>query len=180
MRDLLLFISLLSLTSCTVYGLTNDYKKLSDEQKLTIVPLKNFDDTTTNQVYKINGSQLKQELKKHPKSLVYIFTNGCTSQYCLPMSNYERYAQENNYKLFLIMSGYAQLNETTKQRSEVFTEPLFAIDNDIYDSNIRVKYSRYFENELRGIEKKAKPDWEGSLYFFNYDQLEKVTKDLPQ
>lgn len=180
MKIILSILLCLSLTSCTVYGLTNDYKKLSDEEKLTIVPLKNFDDTSTNYVYKINGSQLKQELKKHPKSLVYIFTNGCTSEYCLPMSNYERYARENNYKIFFVMSGYAQLNETTKQRSEVFTEPLFAIDNDANDSNIRVKYSRYFENELRGDAKNEKYEWKGDLYFFNYDTLEKVTRELPQ
>ena len=180
MRYLLLLISFISLTSCTVYGLTNDYKKLSDEEKLTIIPLKNFDDTSPNYVYKINGSQLKQELKKHPKSLVYIFTNGCTSQYCLPMSNYERFAKENNYKLFLVMEGYSYLKKTTEQRSEVFKETLYSIDNESYNSWYSIRYHRLFENELRGIEKKAKPDWEGSLYFFNYDQLEKVTKDLPQ
>lgn len=180
MRHFLFIVSLISLTSCTVYGVTNDYKKLSETEKTQIVPLKNFSDLDNTKIYKINGQQLKTELAKHPKSLVYIFTNGCTSKYCLPMSNYERFAKENNYKLFLVMEGYAQLQKTTEQRSEVFKEPLYSIDNDSYNSWYSVRYQRLFANELRGIEKKAKPEWEGSLYFFNYDKLEKVTRDLPQ
>lgn len=179
MKIILSILLCLSLASCTVYGVTNDYKKLTDEEKSSIVSLKNFDDTNTKNVYKINGKQLKEELKKHPKSLVYIFSNGCTSQYCLPMSNYEAFAKENNYKLFLVMEGYAHLYKTTEQRSEVFKEQLYSIDNDFYNSWYSVRYHRLFENELRGIEKKAKPTWEGSLYFFNYDTLEKVTRDLP-
>ncbi|MCU7617375.1 hypothetical protein NZ698_09210 [Chryseobacterium sp. PBS4-4] len=180
MRYLFLFVSLILLTSCTVYGVTNDYKKLSGEEKNKIVPLKDFSTVDNTKIYKINGQQLKTELAKHPKSLVYIFTNGCTSQYCLPMSNYEKFAKENNYKLFLVMEGYAKLDKTTEQRSEVFQEPLYSIDNDSYNSWYSIRYHRLFANELRGIERKSKPDWEGSLYFFNYDKLEKVTSELPQ
>lgn len=180
MKIILSILLCLSLASCTVYGVTNDYKKLSDDDKSTIVSLKNFDDTNVKYIYKINGKQLKEELKKHPKSVVYIFSNGCTSQYCLPMSNYERFAKENNYKLFLVMEGYAHLDRTIAQRSEVFKEQLYSIDNDFYNSWYSVRYHRLFENELRGIEKKAKPEWEGGLYFFNFDTLEKVTRDLPQ
>lgn len=180
MKIILCILFCLSLASCTVYGLTNDYKKLSETEKTQIVPLKDFSRVDQTKVYKISGQQLKTELAKHPKSLVYIFTNGCTSQYCLPMSNYERFAKENNYKLFLVMEGYGSLSKTTIQRSEVFQEPLYSIDNDSYNSWYSVRYHRLFENELRGIEKKAKPNWEGNLFFFNFDKLEKVTNELPQ
>ncbi|WP_144283209.1 hypothetical protein [Chryseobacterium echinoideorum] len=180
MKIILTILLSLSLTSCTVYGWSNDYKKLSGEQQNSIVTLQNFENTNSQNIYKVTGNQLKEELKKHPKSLVYIFTNGCVSEYCLPMSNYEKFAKENNYKLFLVMNGYGHVEETTKQRSEVFTEPLYSINNEAYNSNTRWKYSRYFENELRGIDKKSKPKWEGGLYFFNYDKLEKVMQDLPK
>lgn len=180
MKIILTILFSLLLTSCTVYGWSNDFKKLSGEQQNSIVTVQSFENTNSQNIYKITGNQLKEELKKHPKSLVYIFTNGCVSKYCLPMSNYERFAKDNNYKLFLVMNGYGQLEETTKQRSEVFTEPLYAINNEAYNSNTRWKYSRYFENELRGIDRKSKPKWEGSLYFFNYDKLEKVMQDLPK
>ncbi|MFL9835584.1 hypothetical protein [Chryseobacterium terrae] len=180
MKIILSILLCFSLASCTVYGVTNDYKKLSNEQKNTIVPLEDFEKTEQNYVYKINGQQLKTELSKHPKSVVYIFTNGCKSAYCLPMSNYERFAKENGYKLFLVMEGYGELQQTTKQRSEVFTEPLFSIDNDHYNSWYSIRFHRLFENELRGIAKKSKPEWEGNLYFFKYDKLEKITRELPQ
>lgn len=180
MKIILTILLFLSLTSCTVYGVTNDYKKLSDKEKTTIVALESFDQTDNQHVYKINGQQLKTELAKHPKSLVYIFTNGCTSQYCLPMSNYEKFAKENGYKLFLVMNGFGNLDETTGQRSQVFTEPLFAIDNDTYNSWYRTKYSRYFKNDLKGLETKSKTEWDGGLYFFSYDKFEKATLELPQ
>lgn len=179
MKYFILFICCFSLASCTVYGLTNDYKKLSETEKTQIIPLENFSNLDTSHIYKINGSQLKEELKKHPKSLVYVFTNDCTSQYCLPMSNYERFAKENNYKLFLVMEGYSHLQKTTEQRSQVFTEPLFSIDNDFYNSWYSVRFHRLFENDLRGISRKEKPEWAGNLFFFEYDRLQKVTRELP-
>lgn len=180
MKYFLLIISLTILSSCTMYGVSNDYKKLSEVEKTKIVPLENFTHLDASHIYKINGSQLKEELKKHPKSLVYLFSNSCKSDYCLPMSTYEQFAKENNYQLFLVMEGYGKLDQTTQQRSEVFTAPLFAINNDDYKSWYSVRYSRLFENELRGINPKEKPEWSGNLFFFNYDQLQKVTQELPK
>ena len=173
MKYIFTFLLCFALSSCTIYGVTNDYKKLSEEEKKTIVPLDDFEKTEENNIYKINGLQLKEELKKHPKSLVYIFTNGCTSSFCLPMSNYENFAKENGYKLFLVMEGYGHLHETTAQRSKIFTETLYAIDNDYYKSWYSVRFHRFFENDIRGLDRKSKPNWEGSLYFFNYDKLDK-------
>lgn len=179
MKYFLLIISLFALQACTLYGFTNDYKKLSESEKATVLPLKSFNETDSEHIYKINGVQLKSELKKHPKSLVYIFSNGCTSTLCLPMSNYENFARDNNYKLFLVMEGFGHLQKTVQQRSDVFTAPLYAIDNDFYNSWYSEKFHRYFENDLRGIERKAKPQWSGNLYFFEYDKLVKVTRELP-
>ena len=68
---------------------------------------------------------------------------------------------------------------STDARSDVFTAPLYAIDNDFYNSWYSEKFHRYFENDLRGIERKAKPQWSGNLYFFEYDKLVKVTRELP-
>ncbi len=178
-KIILAVISGLMVSSCTVYGLTDDYKKLYPEQQRTIVKLENFNTVNPQFIYKINASQLKEELKNHPKSIVYTFKNGCSSVYCLPMSTYEKYAKKNGYQLFLVMSGYGKLHETTKQRSEVFTEPLYAIDSDYYGTRFNATFNKYFENELRGIDRKAKPEWEGNLFFFERDQLVKVSRDLP-
>ena len=179
MKYILLAIVSLSMISCTVYGFSNDYKKLLPSQKDRIVILENFKKVDSTHVYKINGQQLNIELKNHPKSLVYIFSNGCSSEYCLPMSNYERFAKENGYKLFLVMEGYGNIQKTLGQRSAVFTSPLYSIDNDYYNSWYSGRFSRLFENDLRGIDKKEKPEWNGNLFFFEYNKLIKVARELP-
>lgn len=179
MKQIILFFGLILLQACTVYGVTNDYKKLTDTEKATVVPLKNFNETDSQHIYKVNGPQLVEELKKYPKAIVYTFVNGCSSSSCLPMSTYEQFAKGHNYKLYFVMQGYGSLYETTKQRSELFTLPLFSMDNDFYDSWYSGKYGRYFRNDLRGIDRKAKPEWAGSLFFFEYGKFIKVLRELP-
>jgi hypothetical protein len=167
----------LSMLSCRIQGLTNDYNKLNPEQKKLIVALENFSDTKPNLIYKISGKQLQQELSKHPKSLVYIFKNGCTSKLCKPLMIYENYAKEHGLKLFLVMNGYANLNETLEQP---YSSTLYSIDNDYYNSNMRNTYIRYFENEIsnKPLKEKSK-EYLGNLFFFERDQLLKIEHDLP-
>lgn len=78
---LFLFITLI-VTSCRVQGLTNDFGKLNEDEKMKIIELSSFDNLNNKFIYKISGLQLNEELKKHPKSIVYIFKNGCTSKQC--------------------------------------------------------------------------------------------------
>src|SRR5690606_40478443 len=92
----LLFTGSAILSCIQVYGLTNDYGKLSDEQKSLISPLKSFDNLEYGKIYTINPVQLKDELKNHKKAIVYVFTNGCTSDYCLPMNVYISYRSEEH------------------------------------------------------------------------------------
>lgn len=166
--------------SCSIQGLTNDYSKLNDNEKAKIVALENFDNLNSEHVYKINATQLKTELSKHPKSLVYIFKNGCTSELCKPMFVYENFANKNGYKLFLVMNGYANLNETLEQRIN-FKSPLFSIDNDFYNSKYRNAYMRYFENDLQGKPiDTAEGKYLGNLFFFKGNQLEKIERELPK
>lgn len=83
LKPLSLIIICIFLINCTIQGLTNDYKKLSVEQKSLILPLKSFEDLENGKIYSLNSTQLKEELKKHPKSIVYVFTNGCVySVFC--------------------------------------------------------------------------------------------------
>lgn len=80
--------------SCAIQGLTNDYGKLSEVEKERIVPIESFENLSLDKIYKINGKQLRTELAKHKKSMVYIFKNGCTSDYCKPMYVYEKLCQK--------------------------------------------------------------------------------------
>ncbi|HLF51031.1 hypothetical protein [Flavobacterium sp.] len=175
---ILLFFLLAFISSCSIQGLTNDYKKLEESQKSKIVALNNVTEFNTDYIYKVNGTQLKQELKAHPKSIVYIFKNGCTSDLCKPLMVYENYAKENGYKLFLVMDGFGNLNEALAQP---ITSPLFAIDSYHYQKKFRATYSRYFENDLtnKPFTEKNK-EYLGSLFFFKEDKLEKILKELPK
>jgi hypothetical protein len=174
---LFLFITLI-VTSCRVQGLTNDLGKLNEDEKMKIIELSSFDNLDNKFIYKINGLQLNEELKKHPKSIVYIFKNGCTSKQCYPLFTYENYAKNNGYKLFLVMDGYADLYETLEQP---FTSILFSINNEYYNSKYRITYSRYFENEITNKPREEKrKDYLGNIYFFKFNNLEKIVNDLPK
>ena len=179
MKKIIMFLFIiLIVTSCKIQGLTNDYGKLKDDEKMKIIELSSFDNLNNEFIYKINGLQLNDELKKHPKSIVYIFKNGCTSKLCYPLFNYKNYAQKNGYKLFLVMDGYANLNETLEQP---FSGILFSINNEYYNSKYRATYSRYFENEITNKPKENKEKvYLGNIYFFKYNQIEKIVNELPK
>lgn len=179
MKKIITLISFGSIiTSCAIQGFTNDYKILTDVQKSTIVSLNSFENADDlNKVYKINGAQLREELKSHPKALVYVFKNGCTSEYCKPLYIYENYAKENNYKLFLVMNGYGNMELSTIEASK---NPLFSIDNEYYNKNYRTVYIRYFENDMLNKDLKHKDkEYLGNLFFFENGDLKEIRRDLP-
>ncbi len=165
-------------SSCRIRGLTNDYQYLSEDQKKKIVPLPDFSTRNEDLIFKINGSQLNAELKNHPHSLVYVFKNGCTSTYCKPLSTYVDFAAKHNLKLFLVMDGYINLNETTDQYPKA---QLYAIDNDYYKEEKRARYTTYFTNDLlqRPVKEKSQK-YSGNLYFFSMNTLDSVVRELPK
>lgn len=176
MKYLIFLFTSSIIISCSVNGFTNDYGKLSTTQKSSIKELENFSSLNSEHIYLINGSQLKTELKNNEKSLVYIFTNGCKSKYCKPLFIYENFARENGYKLYLVMDGFKDLEETTKQPLK---SNLFAIDSKYYNTNIRSSYNSKFENELLQRYKSYKSEYLGNLYFFEKDNLVTILRDLP-
>lgn len=168
------------LSSCSISGLTNDYSKLKEDDKAKIVTLESFGNLNIEKIYKISGKQLRSEIAKNEKSLVYIFKNGCTSDLCKPMFVYENYAKQNGYELFLVMEGYGNLEDTLGQRNN-FTSQLFSINTDLYDSKYRAVYSRMFENELlnKDLNYKSK-EYLGNLFFFEGNRLVKILNELPK
>ncbi|RZJ73889.1 hypothetical protein [Flavobacterium sp.] len=164
MKKLLLLPLLAIAQSCAIYGLTDDYGKLSDEQKTHILPA-NFENPLPDHVYKVTGKELNAEIRKYPKALVYEFTNGCTSDACKPMIVYERFAKKNGYKLFLVMNGFGFINETMAQRNS-FESPLYAIDASAYPTNRRSKYTMMFKKDLAD-DPSYKPGYWGLMFFEN-------------
>lgn len=175
----LILLSLITFSSCQVIGITNDYKKLNETEQSYIVPFTSFDSTTAGHIYEINAKSLLDEMKKYPRTMVYIFTNGCSSANCFPLSVYENYADKYGYKLYLVMSGYGFLPHTLGQDIE---SPLYAIDTKYYDSWYQFKYLKYFTNELEGYDKDAKVKGlrnYGPIYFFENGELKVACSRLP-
>ena len=112
---ILSFISVIFLHSRIIEGLTNDYGKLYPSQKAKVFQLNSFDEAIPGNVYKLNADQLKKELLKYPKAIVYIFTSGCTSSHCKPLITYENYANKYGYKLFLVMNSYMEFDKAVDQ-----------------------------------------------------------------
>ena len=179
MKKILILLSFIGFTSsCIVQGWTNDYDKLSETQKNKIVEVVNFQDVHKEFIYKINGQQLREELKNHAKSIVYIFSNGCSSELCKPISVYEDFALTNGYKLFLVMNGFTNLNATLKQP---ISNVLFVIDNYHYDEKVNYKYTKYFINELTNEPLRNKNrKYLGNLFFFQGNDLVNILKELPK
>ncbi len=155
----------ISITSCiTIIGITNDFDKLSDKEKSLIHPFSSSDKLIRGNIYLINAQQLKKELENYEKSIVYCFTNGCSSENCEPINNYIEYSKENGFKLFLVMNGFGNISSTLDQSSNT---PYFAIDQAFYNSKYRSKYNRRFENELLGRDLDFKEkEYNGNLFFF--------------
>ncbi len=177
LRSLCALLTMLSCTSCiTIIGLTDDYNKLTDEQKLLIHEFENEASLRNGNVYLINADELKQELSKHEKSMVYCFTNGCSSEYCEPMNNYIDYATQNGYKLFLVMNGFGNISSTLNQSAAT---PYYAIDSEFYKTKFRSKYFRMFRNELLNRDRNYKESqYEGSIYLFEGSKWVETRRSL--
>jgi len=175
MKKLLLLALLTISQSCAIHGLTDDYTKLGESRKAMIVDA-DFQNQSTEKVYKVTGPQLLSEIQKQDKAIVYEFTNGCTSDHCKPMAIYERYAREHGYKLYLVMSGFANLDETLAQRNS-FSSPLYAINAAAYGTRYRGKYSRMFRQELSGD--LYDDDNYGGLFFFENGKFVRQLTELP-
>ena len=86
-----------------VYGLTSGYQYLDREERARIVfsrnKLRDIDETLDRihregKILCVNGTELRAALASKPKALVYIFTDGCTSSACLPLSTIGAYAHK--------------------------------------------------------------------------------------
>lgn len=166
-----------SLSSCAIYGVTSDYGKLNDTDKSRVKEFDGFENLENDFIYPINADQLKQEIKNYPKALVYVFTNGCSSPYCLPMASYQKFAAKNDTKLFLVMTGYANINTTLNQHAAT---PYFSIDHNYYNKKIRGVYFRYFMNEMMGLPREGKiKEYSGNLLFYENGEFKEARRELP-
>lgn len=164
-------------TSCVqVRGIGDDYKYLTPEEKSLVVPFTAGMQLQNDKVYKTNAAELLKEVAKYPKAFVYVFTPLCSSDSCLPLNLYESYADNNDYKVFFVLSSYNDMGVALK---EPISEPLFVIDSDYYGKKLFGKYVDHFENELRGVDKKQKVTEFHNLFFYENGKFTKAYTFLP-
>lgn len=166
----LVFFLFFAITSCSIYGITNDYGKLNNKQKEIIHPLTDFKSAKENNIYEINGLQLKEELKKNDRSVVVLFANGCNSKRCIPLSGYRLFSEKVKAKLYLVMVGYDNLDKTLEQNIGL---PLFSIDNKYYKTIFKEKYIDKFILDLVG----PQPEFH-TIYMFKKDSLVTANQGL--
>ncbi len=168
-------ILVLLLSACTIYGLTNDYKKLSEEQQ-DLVADYSLVNSNKDKVLEINGAEILGLLKEHPKSIVYVYKNDCVSEYCYPLGTYIDFAKEHDYSLFLVMTGYNQINWSIDQRQD---QQLYSIEASAYDTRFQWKYVESFIDDLEANSPyNDSTSYQGSLFFFEEDRLKDIRKTL--
>lgn len=175
------FLILLTLcffvSSCVqVRGLGDDYKHLTPYEKTLIQPLKKDVALKMSRVYKTDATTLLDALKEYPKAFVYVYTAGCVSDACKPLTVYEEYANKNGYKVFFVLTSYKDLDIALLEPRNT---PLFVIDSDYYGNKLVRAYVNDFENELKGRDRKAKGEYEGGLLFYENGVYQKSYFYLP-
>ncbi len=159
------------INGCFVIGLTNDYGKLTGEERLMVKEWESLENQEIGFVYKAHAGQLKEAMKDYPASMVYIFSNGCP--YAPDLSVIENYATARNLQLFLVMTGYGLIGKTFVQKPQ---QPLYVIDDVYYGKRLSHRYLKNFRNHLlEGAKTEITEKHEmGSIFLFGFDQLEDI------
>jgi hypothetical protein len=135
-----------------VYGIRSGYAYLSREERARIVFSRNklCDlDEALDRVHRekkilcVNGAELRVALASKPKALIYLFTEGCTSSSCLPLSSIRAYAHKIGaapyYVAIDLMPGLLRR-----------TEPILSIDYTHYGTKWHDSFYEAFVKDLTG------------------------------
>ena len=166
----------------SIQGYYNDYDKLSESGKAKVHTLTSFNNLKDAEVYVIDPVTLKEEIAKHPMSIVVMYSTGCNSSTCQSISSYEKFATDNGYHLFLTMISYEGVEQAIAQNP---TCPIFVVDNNYYNENRRFIYERYFLNDLIDYPTHTKykdiPDEmeNARLFFYENGKLVNVSREIP-
>ncbi len=171
-------VLLLLFSSCiSIHGIGSDYKKLDPAAKTYIFPYQEGKDTLNNIVYPITAEEIRQQFTKHDKIMVYLFTNGCSGATCYPLNSFKQWADQNNYKIFMVMTGYGGLGYSLIQYVK---SPLYVVNHKAYNTNWQGKYLKMFRSDLLKNEPNANEIVKNfpSIYLFENGKLIQTADDL--
>lgn len=171
-----IIIPLWLLSSCIIQ-LANgtEYSSLTIEDQSKIKKIDTFIGLDSSVIYELNGNQLKSELKKHPKSLVYLFSSNCSSDFCVPLNTVIEFAKSNELKLFLVLATFYELDKT---RAQDIKHQLFSVDAEYYNMNKTRNYIKAFKTDLGYYEFAKTDNYLGNFMFFDNDSLVSIKRSI--
>ena len=174
--SLLISFGFVLLYACAIHIVNGtEYELLEPENQAKIKKLQSFEALNKDYIYELTATQLKADLLKQPKSIVYFFKSSCQSNFCVPLRNITEYAQKQGMKPYLILVNYYQLERSLDQNPSV---PLFAINAAHYHESKSKKYLKKFEHEIGYTAFCEKYQATGNFLFFEGDSLVAVRNSL--
>ncbi len=182
-KFILISFTLTFLNSCVITntpGFYNGYKKLTPEEKSSVVMLSSDSklETLTNnrQIVAINGKQLVEYSKDIETLVVYRWSPNCSSDVCILISACQEYCNSKGYKL-VVVSEYYDIEKMEFQNTGNL--PIL-IPNHIY-------YKKYYANSLNnlffkdllnGDELIEEEKYNNRFLFFNRGKFTESRRDL--
>ncbi len=169
------------MTSCIqVKGFNNDYKRLSDEEKKSVVFVEESkkicdlpQDSAT--IFAVNGKQLRECLKENDTSVVYMWGPNCKAEHCILIAACQEYCDTRGYKLYIV-ADYYEMEVMNAQN--VADEPILIANHYYYDRLYANALMRLFRADLLGREPgKEETGW-CRFMIFNGDQLMEYRSNL--
>ena len=147
MKLILILFIFTFLNSCVITntpGFYNGYKKLTADEKSTVVILNSDSelDTLTNngQIISLNGKQLRKYAMEIDTLVVYRWSPNCSSDECILISACQDYCNSKGYKLVVISEYY----DIEKMGFQNTGDLPILIPNHIY-------YKKYYANSLNNL-----------------------------
>ncbi len=140
------------LSSCQIhlYGVTNDYGKLDESHKEKVFEYTQLEQRIKGNIYKITGSQLRQEFSKNQNSILAVFRINCNPQdYNEFVIETLNLASERNASVYFIIDDYSKAPQVL---SEVKNQIIYVIDNKKYKRIIQTNYKRKFFSDLLQVQ----------------------------
>lgn len=139
----LVFVTIIS--SCSILGLTSDYKELTKTERERVV--KSFGDIDSlkadKSIYLVEVQQVKNYCKKHSQVVIYNYNPYCRSSSCMQVNDFVDMCKVNGVNPLVI--GNTFLGITQQRKLGI---PLLMIDPQPLGTKWRAQYISLFYNKL--------------------------------
>lgn len=151
-KELLLLITICTLSSCYIKGLTNGYKRLNlQDQKKVVFEIKDCVDEYSDTIYAYTGKEMQRCLIEDDTAVLYRWDPNCSSKSCIPLIGAQYYCDSKKWTLYVMLEYF----DLPKQQS--FAPPSKSIiisDFKQYKSNFADAANNAFIEDLTLLNKK--------------------------